>query len=347
MKKEVSGNKTLSWNSDEVYNWANTHEQDNVRNNAELLKTQNCSSQRLLDPNIINDLMELKISKFAAKDIHDAMKQKFNDFNHQSSGPAAIFWDIENAIVPKRMKLRTAVNLIRKKVEKFGVLKSFNIVGELEYLSAEETQDLQFSGCSVINTPHLKKEEVADKAIIANILLFALDHPHPASIIVITGDADFAFVLTKLKDRGYRTVLVYTNSVKEDSRKGELLLNSSSERLSWELDILGQSYNDFAKNVVPQSGEDKESFNLFFDLTSAIFNISPIDGKARKSMVANKLIELNPDIYKRDAFANQNIINFRSYVKAAKDLGLVEEGGEKGNAWVQIVRAENPNYENW
>ena len=104
--------------------------------------------------------------------------------------------------------------------------------------------------------------------------------------------------------------------------------------MSWELDILGY---DSTNNVVPHSGREDESFDLFFDLTSAIRNISPTDLQALKSVVGSTLLKNNPDIYKRDAFDNQNISNFKTYIKAAVAKGVIKEGGDLGHAWVKIV----------
>ncbi|KAI8916375.1 NYN domain-containing protein [Gorgonomyces haynaldii] len=339
--------KKLLWNTAEVYNWASTHLLDNVSENAELLKSHKCSSQSLLDPSVVEDLMALGVSKFAAKDIHEAMKQQVQEFNVQSKGPAAVFWDYENVCIPKDMNARTVVNMLRNKIEKYGILR-INIIGDLSSKTETEKQDLQFSGCHTIHTPHMRKPEVADKAIIAEILFFTLDHPPPASIIVISGDADFASVLSRLRDRGYRTVLIYPKATNEKERKGELLLNAASERLSWELDILAktdepqESPKDILETIPIQfeqlmTGIPRvDSSDIFFELLSTIRN-SQKDGTARKSLVGQKIAQHNSDIYKRDAFISRNISNFQEYVKAAVDEGIVQEGGTMGWRWLKVT----------
>jgi hypothetical protein len=66
----------------------------------------------------------------------------------------------------------------------------------------------QASEISVIDCPHHGKKDAADKMIIADMLVFALDNPAPTTILLISGDGDFAYTLSKLQARGYTVPLI-------------------------------------------------------------------------------------------------------------------------------------------
>lgn len=85
------------------------------------------------------------------------------------------------------------------------------------------------------------RKEAADKSLLVDMMLFALDNPAPATIVCVTGDMDFAPCLSKLKQRRYRIVLVHPGG--EKRIVSENLIKAASEQYSWESVLSGNPTN--------------------------------------------------------------------------------------------------------
>ncbi|KAG6813357.1 hypothetical protein H0H92_011905, partial [Tricholoma furcatifolium] len=76
--------------------------------------------------------------------------------------------------------------------------------------------ELQSSGVSLIDCPHNGRKDVADKmmldllakASIVDMLAYAIDNPAPSTIILISGDRDFAYAVSVLRLRRYRVMII-------------------------------------------------------------------------------------------------------------------------------------------
>lgn len=68
------------------------------------------------------------------------------------------------------------------------------------------------------------------------MLSFAIDNPAPASVVLITGDRDFAYAVSTLKLRGYTVVLVAPHVCAHASLKAQ-----ASVLYDWQDDVLGIS----------------------------------------------------------------------------------------------------------
>ena len=55
------------------------------------------------------------------------------------------------------------------------------------------------------------KDAYYEFAILVDMLLFAIDHPPPATVVIITADVDISYCSSTLKLRGYTVVLITTN----------------------------------------------------------------------------------------------------------------------------------------
>ncbi|KAF9533389.1 NYN domain-containing protein [Crepidotus variabilis] len=125
----------------------------------------------------------------------------------------AIFWDYENCPVPSSSSGCAIANSITSLSRPFGSVKLFRAYLEIaDQLPLSRSvglrSELQSSGVSLIDCPHNGRKEVADKMIIVDMLAFAIDNPAPCTIVVISGDRDYAYALSVLKLRCYRMVLV-------------------------------------------------------------------------------------------------------------------------------------------
>lgn len=134
-----------------------------------------------------------------------------------------LLWDYENAPIPHETVTRpgTCASVVRRFVDRFqawGAVQ-FKLVANLDRLTAMRRQDLQDSGVMVLDASTVKgRKEVADKMLITEMFSFALDHPAPAGIVIISGDVDFIRPLNHLAARGYRSAMVVPNGAQVQDR---------------------------------------------------------------------------------------------------------------------------------
>ncbi|KAJ2917206.1 hypothetical protein MD484_g3172, partial [Candolleomyces efflorescens] len=151
----------------------------------------------------------------------------------------AIFWDYaENCPSPTGWSGYEVVKRIRGLVQEFGPVKLFKAYLSISEQSSQPSKatlrsELQASGVSLTDTPHNGRKEVADKMIIVDMLTHAMDNPAPATILLISGDRDYAYAISVLRLRQYDIVL-FTNSNAHSS-----LTSQASVTFDWAADILG------------------------------------------------------------------------------------------------------------
>ena len=142
--------------------------------------------------------------------------------NHHCDS-VAIFWDIENCPAPARGIFSTGHALVKRMREKtchFGQIKHIRAYADMSMLRKELRGQLQSSGVHLIEVPHRRKD-AADKMIIADLCLFAVDNQPPATIILITGDRDFAYSIAQLSQRGYFIGLVIPSQGAPDELRAQ------------------------------------------------------------------------------------------------------------------------------
>lgn len=84
------------------------------------------------------------------------------------------------------------------------------------------------------------------------MLAFAIDHPTPATFVLISGDRDFSYALSTLRLRRYRVVLITPPTAHVS------LTAQASIRLHWNSDILDLSLN-MSHNPAPKSTPKKDT----------------------------------------------------------------------------------------
>lgn len=126
-------------------------------------------------------------------------------------GPVAILWDIENCPVPSDVRPEDVAGNIRMALRVHPVIKgavmTFSAYGDFNAFPRRLREGCQRTGVKLIDVPNGRKD-AADKAILVDMFLFALDNPPPSSIMLISGDVDFAPALHILGQRGYTVILV-------------------------------------------------------------------------------------------------------------------------------------------
>ncbi|KAJ7283013.1 hypothetical protein O6H91_Y354100 [Diphasiastrum complanatum] len=88
----------------------------------------------------------------------------------------------------------------------------FAAYGDFNHFPRKIRKGCQRTGVNLIDVPNGKKD-ASDKAILVDMLLFALDNPPPCTVFLISGDVDFASALHKLGLRGYTIVLAIPSRV--------------------------------------------------------------------------------------------------------------------------------------
>ncbi|GAB2216662.1 hypothetical protein Droror1_Dr00024439 [Drosera rotundifolia] len=125
--------------------------------------------------------------------------------------PVAIFWDMENCPVPNDVRPEDVAVSIRMALKFHPLIKgsitTFSAYGDFNNFPRRLREGCQRTGVKLVDVPNGRKD-AADKAILIDMFLFALDHCPPSSIMLISGDVDFSPALHVLGQRGYTVILV-------------------------------------------------------------------------------------------------------------------------------------------
>ncbi|KAL0570592.1 hypothetical protein V5O48_011375, partial [Marasmius crinis-equi] len=207
-------------------------------------------------------------------------------FEQPISGSVGIFWDYENCGVPTHMLGYSLVNRISEIGRRYGCIKSFKSYADLSQWGNSRCPILQSSGVTLDYCPNTgrKGKEIVDKKIIsahalayfffkkrngrisADMMAFAMDHPAlSTTIILISGDRDYSYTLSTLRDRQMRTVLISSGNTSHIS-----LTSQPTMTLDWNLDILNDLKEERSRLDSEASGlsgpeaydEDEKPLNL-------------------------------------------------------------------------------------
>ncbi|KAJ6513882.1 NYN domain-containing protein [Mycena vitilis] len=128
------------------------------------------------------------------------------------SSDVAIFWDYENVHASSQVSGYEIASGIRNVAHRFGSVKHFKAYMEVPdpdtFRSLTLRSELQSSGVSLTDCPHNGRKNVADQMIMVDMLAYAMDHPAPATLILISGDRDFAYAVSILRLRKYEVVVM-------------------------------------------------------------------------------------------------------------------------------------------
>ncbi|CAN4107722.1 unnamed protein product [Withania somnifera] len=172
---------------------------------------------------------------------------------NSSQGPVAILWDIENCPVPSDIRPEDVAGNIRMTLRVHPVIKGavtlFSAYGDFNAFPRRLREGCQRTGVKLIDVPNGRKD-AADKAILVDMFLFALDNPPPSSIMLISGDVDFAPALHILGQRGYTVILVIPAGVGVSSA----LCNAGRFVWDWPSVARGEGFVPPAKALMPFRG---------------------------------------------------------------------------------------------
>ncbi|KAF6764824.1 NYN domain-containing protein [Ephemerocybe angulata] len=179
-----------------------------------------------------------------------------------TSENVAIFWDYENCSIPANLTGYEVVNAIRLISQDYGSVNLFKAYLEVseQVLSSRSLtlrSELQASGVSLTDCPHNGRKDVADKMMLVDMLSYAIDHPTPATFVLISGDRDFSYALSTLRLRRYRVVLITPPNTHIS------LTAQASVRLHWNSDVL-----DASMESSPKSPTKKEAARVNFSIAT-------------------------------------------------------------------------------
>ncbi|CAN1278603.1 hypothetical protein LINPERPRIM_LOCUS16683 [Linum perenne] len=170
-----------------------------------------------------------------------------------SDGPVAILWDIENCPVPSDVRPEDVGGNIRMALQVHPVIKgavvTFSAYGDFNAFPRRLREGCQRTGVKLVDVPNGRKD-AADKAILVDMFLFALDNPPPSSIMLISGDVDFAPALHILGQRGYTIILVIPSNVGVSSA----LCNAGKFVWDWSSVARGEGFVPASKSLMPPYG---------------------------------------------------------------------------------------------
>ncbi|XP_019423417.1 PREDICTED: uncharacterized protein LOC109332813 [Lupinus angustifolius] len=174
-----------------------------------------------------------------------------------SDGPVSILWDIENCSIPTDVRPEDVAGNIRMALQVHPIIKGavmmFSAYGDFNAFPRRLREGCQRTGVKLIDVPNGRKD-AADKAILVDMFLFALDNPPPSSIMLISGDVDFAPALHILGQRGYTVILVIPAGVGVSSA----LCNAGKFVWDWPSVARGEGFVPPSKALFPPRGSSIE-----------------------------------------------------------------------------------------
>lgn len=137
-------------------------------------------------------------------------------------GDVVAFWDLENCPIPSRMICSEAdsdaiVQRLIKVSKQFGVLRDFKGYVATDSPIAESSLSTKYSrlGLLGVNVHICAREgqpEVVDRAIMVDVAFclkrYRESNIRSVTVVLITGDSDFALLISKILAYGYKVLLI-------------------------------------------------------------------------------------------------------------------------------------------
>lgn len=121
-----------------------------------------------------------------------------------------VLWDIENVCIPSEHNGAQIVHAIGKSLQKLrnGVVRRIVAFVDINKLRLVHRNELQSHGVLLMHVETAGRKDAADKALIVELMLTALDVPLPTGIALLSGDQDYAYPIAILRQRGFSTVVI-------------------------------------------------------------------------------------------------------------------------------------------
>ncbi|THG16882.1 hypothetical protein TEA_025605 [Camellia sinensis var. sinensis] len=151
-----------------------------------------------------------------------------------------------------------------------GAVTLFSAYGDFNAFPRQLRAGYQRTDVKLVDVPNGRKD-AADKAILVDMFLFALDNPPPSSIMLISGDVDFAPALHILGQHGYTVILVIPSRVSVSSA----LCIMGRFVWDWHSVARGEGFVPPSRALIPPHGGPAE---IAGNLTGCQINDNPDPG---------------------------------------------------------------------
>ncbi|XAR59443.1 hypothetical protein NMG60_11015284 [Bertholletia excelsa] len=236
---------------------------------------------------------------------------------YSSCGPVAILWDIENCPVPIDVRPEDVAGNIRMALQVHPVINGavtvFSAYGDFNAFPRRLREACQRTGVKLIDVPNRRKD-ATDKAILVDMFLFALDNPPPSSIMLISGDMDFAPAMHVLGQRGYTVILVIPSGVGISSA----LSNAGRFVWDWPSVARGEGFVPPYKTSVPPHGGPDEIAGY---LMGCNINDS-LDGPNEEEAIVYRGISHNVYISRDCSLISQPLSEYNSNLMSLRSQSL-------------------------
>lgn len=178
-----------------------------------------------------------------------------------------VLWDIENVPVPSEFN---GAQVIRALIERLGRLRGVGGASSelldpvrriIVFLNVATQRvsllnELQSNGASLHHVETRGRKDAADKALITELCMLALEVQPPAGIALLSGDQDFAYPLSTMRNRGFTTAVIAPNR----SACSPLLMSVPDVVWSFRKDLLADvEPKNLPRPVRPKKGSAKKS----------------------------------------------------------------------------------------
>ncbi|CAA7022470.1 unnamed protein product [Microthlaspi erraticum] len=176
-----------------------------------------------------------------------------------AAAKTSVWWDIENCEVPKGCDANRIAQNIRSVLLKSNYTGplTINAYGDTSLIPFSVQQALSSTGVSLNHVPAGVKDG-SDKKILVDMMLWAMDNPAPANIMLISGDRDYSYALHKLGMRRYNILLARPEKASEPliaAAKKVWLWTSSAT-----VDLPNRSIDDSARDHLYSDGSEVVSY---------------------------------------------------------------------------------------
>ncbi|KAG8962121.1 hypothetical protein FRC05_005521 [Tulasnella sp. 425] len=145
----------------------------------------------------------------SAQNITDADPFGFGRFVTTPERKVIVLWDYENCPVPKGASGLSAIRNIREAALKFGSIDQFEAYCDWSGKASNNIKnDLSISGVKLRDCPKKGWIDTVDKAIVVDMMVYALERPRTTTVLLISGDRDHAYAISTLRNRGYSVKLI-------------------------------------------------------------------------------------------------------------------------------------------
>ena len=150
-----------------------------------------------------------------------------------------IFWDYENVPLPSDALVASAASgRLSDFARTMGPVVEMRLYHDSEKdapVRKQHRASLEQLGYTIVDCPTSRKKEAVDKKIIVDSMMFAVTRSarqQPCSVLLVSGDGDFAHMLSRLKGVGVHTCAVLP------ARSSRELPAVCHQTLDWERDFL-------------------------------------------------------------------------------------------------------------